>query len=281
MNINEQEFKKIVKESHTYADVCRKMGWKPQGGNYKYVKKYIKELELDISHFTHQATNICNRLKKDKEKNVEYYLTTNSYIKADNLKWKIFSSGIKKYQCEKCGNKYWNNSQICLQLHHINGDNTDNRIENLQILCPNCHSQTDNFCGANKAKTIKSKRYCRCCGKEIEKTQTGLCDECYGKLVENDRELELSHSKYKYTGVCEICGGEVKNKRNKICDNCARKQKRKVERPSKETLLALITSNTFTNIAKEYGVSRTSISKWCKYYGLPYKKKDIKTISNI
>ena len=50
--ISNEDFKRFVEESHTYADVCRKIGWKPQGGNYRYVKKYIKELELDTSHFT-------------------------------------------------------------------------------------------------------------------------------------------------------------------------------------------------------------------------------------
>lgn len=278
MDINESEFKRIVEESYTYADICRKIGWKPQGGNYKVVKKYIKELNLDTSHFTGYATNICNRLNRDKEKNVEDYLTTNSYIKADRLKWKLFSTGLKKYRCEKCGRTHWEGEQISLQLHHINGDNTDNRLENLQILCPNCHSQTDNYCGANKASINNSKRYCRCCGKEIEKTQTGLCNECYEMLVKSDEGIKLLHSKYGYTGLCEVCGCEVKDKRNKICDKCARERKRKVERPSKEELANLIKDRTFTSIANEYGVSRTSISKWCKYYDLPYRKKDIENL---
>ena len=53
-------------------------------------------------------------------------------------------------KCYKCGLTMWNDKPLKLQLHHINGDNRDNRIENLQLLCPNCHSQTDNFCKKNK-----------------------------------------------------------------------------------------------------------------------------------
>ena len=74
----------------------------------------------------------------------------------------------------------WNGNPLKLQLHHINGNHNDNRIENLQILCPNCHTQTDNFCGKNKnnntnvkflisrkIKEYATKNYCKICGKEI------------------------------------------------------------------------------------------------------------------
>lgn len=278
MKINESVFIKFVNESFTYADVCRKLGWKPDSGNYRVVKRYIKDLNLDISHFTRQATNICNRLNKNKEKNVEEYLTTDSHIKSDRLKWKLISSGLKQYKCEKCGSTHWNGGQINLQLHHINGNCTDNRLENLQILCPNCHSQTNNFCGANMTSDVRSKRYCRCCGKEIEKNQTSLCNDCYEKLVESNNGIELAHSKYRYISTCEICGGETKDKKSKLCDKCARKQTRKVERPSKEELAKLTRDRTFTSIANEYGVTRAAVSEWCKYYDLPYRKKDIKKL---
>ena len=55
-----------------------------------------------------------------------------------------------KYKCEKCGLSEWQGEPLICELHHINGDSTDNRIENLIILCPNCHSQTDNFRSKNR-----------------------------------------------------------------------------------------------------------------------------------
>ena len=273
--ISNEDFKRFVEESHTYADVCRKIGWKPQGGNYRYVKKYIKELELDTSHFTMKGR--INSGVKYNEKNVEDYLTTNSYVKADRLKWKLFSTGLKEYKCEKCGRTHWEGEQISLQLHHINGDNTDNRLENLQILCPNCHSQTDNYCGANnRHDDVSKKYYCRCCGKEMDKTQTGLCEECYEALVAGKLDVTrvLPYPRVRHYGVCMDCGKQIDNHSTR-CDECNKKLQRKVERPSKEELNELIRSKPFTTIAKDYGVSDKAIVKWCKYYGLPYRKKDI------
>lgn len=293
--IDFDEFRKYVEESHTYADVCRRLGWKPQGGNYRYVKKYIKELELDISHFTGKGSNICNRLGCSKEKSIEEYLTTDSYIKADRLKWKLFSLGLKTYKCEKCGVTHWNNKQMSLQLHHINGDNTDNRLENLQILCPNCHSQTDNYCGANIENVdVSKKHYCRMCGDEISKTPSGLCDKCYDKLCNgiiefgfvkhNNKETKtkiksLIQKRHSHkNGMCKICGEKTSSTHIDICNKCSKKLQRKVERPSKEELEILIKNKPFTIIGEQYGVSDNAVRKWCKYYNLPYKKKDIRNL---
>jgi len=274
-NISNDDFKKFVEESHTYADVCRKIGWKPQGGNYRYVKKYINELELDTSHFTMKGR--VNSGIKHNEKKIEEYLTTNSYVKADRLKWKLFSTGLKEYKCEKCGRTHWEGEQISLQLHHINGDNTDNRLENLQILCPNCHSQTDNYCGANnRHDDVNKKYYCRCCGKEIDKTQTGLCEECYEALVTGNLDVThmLPHPRVRHYSICADCGKQIDSHSTR-CDECSKKLQRKVERPSKEELSQLLQKSNFSAIGRTYGVSDNAVRKWCKYYDLPYRKKDI------
>jgi 5-methylcytosine-specific restriction endonuclease McrA len=67
-----------------------------------------------------------------------------------NLKNRLIAAGLKKEQCEKCGITDWLGRPLSMALHHVNGDGTDNRLENLQLLCPNCHSQTENFSGRNR-----------------------------------------------------------------------------------------------------------------------------------
>ena len=68
-----------------------------------------------------------------------------------HLNDRLLKEGIKEYKCECCGNTEWMGKPIMLELHHIDGDHNNNKLENLQMLCPNCHSITDNF----KSKKMK------------------------------------------------------------------------------------------------------------------------------
>ncbi len=67
-----------------------------------------------------------------------------------HLKRRLFRAGLKQARCERCGLDRWRGQVLGLCLHHVNGNGSDNRLENLEILCPNCHSQTENFAGRNR-----------------------------------------------------------------------------------------------------------------------------------
>lgn len=69
-----------------------------------------------------------------------------------HLKLRLLDAGLKERRCERCGLSEWRGKRLALELHHVNGDGLDNRLENLQLLCPNCHSQTDTWGGKNRGR---------------------------------------------------------------------------------------------------------------------------------
>jgi 5-methylcytosine-specific restriction endonuclease McrA len=69
-----------------------------------------------------------------------------------HLKARLLRSGIKAARCDECGIDQWRDLPLSLELHHVNGDGDDNRLQNLRLLCPNCHSQTDNWGGRAKGR---------------------------------------------------------------------------------------------------------------------------------
>jgi ribosomal protein S27AE len=69
-----------------------------------------------------------------------------------HLKNRLLKEGLKNARCERCGLTEWKGGPISLELHHVNGDPRDNRLEVLELLCPNCHAQTENFGIRNAAK---------------------------------------------------------------------------------------------------------------------------------
>ena len=133
-----------VKNCYSFSELCKRLGLKSHGSNPKTLKKKMEEFGIDYSHFTGQAWN------KNPENPVyirvySKTLDMNSSLSSAHVKDRLFKLGIKENKCEICGLSEWLGKPIKCELHHITGDPTDNRIENLQILCPNCHSQTDNF----------------------------------------------------------------------------------------------------------------------------------------
>lgn len=135
-NFSIEEIEKIIKESLSYSEVCRKLGYADKSGNITRIKNKINnEWKIDTSHFLSQSWN-KNNYNYDKFKKNTRLKRSSTF---DSL---IFIRGRK---CEQCGLEEWLEKPINLEVHHIDGNRSNNSLDNLQLLCPNCHSYTENF----------------------------------------------------------------------------------------------------------------------------------------
>lgn len=229
-NYDEQLIKKYIEESTTIADVLRKLNLDPRGRNYKIVNNVIKKFELDSSHFLGKS-----HCKNKKQKSISWteVLIENSLITLGaKRKKRMIKEGLLQPYCYICKMNSWLNKPISLQLDHINGINKDHRIENLRLLCPNCHSQTETFAGKNlkgrKRTKIHIKNICQC-GKE-KRFQSQLCIECFNA-----------------------------NKLDKLT---------KIIWPNNDDLINMINNSNMFQISKKLGVSSNAIKKRLKVRGL-------------
>lgn len=140
-----EQFSPIVETSKSYSDVARKMGLSTGHGNRKTIIRYISKYGLDISHF--DAGYERARKEANSRKGLEDILVEQSeYANMQSLKRKLFKFGLKTNICEECGqDEKWRGKRISLHLDHVNGNNKDNRLLNLRILCPNCHAATGTY----------------------------------------------------------------------------------------------------------------------------------------
>lgn len=142
---------KLVKESASVTEVCKKLGLKIAGGNNSHIKKIIKLHQVDTSHFLGQRWNV-GRTDLKRLDHTKILINDGQFRKGAMLKRAMVEVGIE-YMCSSCPiYATWNGQPLALQVDHIDGDNTNNDISNLRFLCPNCHSQTPTFAGKKNKK---------------------------------------------------------------------------------------------------------------------------------
>jgi hypothetical protein len=145
----------LVASSKSLAEVLGKLGVKTAGGNYRYLKSRIRALGLDTSHFTGQAwsrgltaetsTAIAEMGRKHEIPDAELFVENFRFcMSGPRIVKRLLRQGYP-YGCSICSISSWRGKPLTLHLDHINGINNDNRLENLRLLCPNCHQQTDTW----------------------------------------------------------------------------------------------------------------------------------------
>lgn len=177
--IPKDEFKDLFDLANSTGELLTLCGLSNKGGNYKTLKNRLVEEGHDITHLQSKG------YQKSKSKLVPHYsaalsevLVENSEYSRFHLKRRLIEEGYLSEICAECGvGNLWNDKPLVLALDHINGISNDNRIDNLRLLCPNCHSQTATFAGRRK----KNMKTCLDCGGVIKYSKTGLCRSCSAK----------------------------------------------------------------------------------------------------
>lgn len=162
----DKEFIDAVKSSEVLKEIYMKLNVKRS--DRMFIEKHAKRLSLDLSHI---KWGFGKRKLNNVKRPLSEILTINSsYYSTHHLKCRLLNEGLLAPYCDICKLSIWLGKLISLQLNHINGNRSDNRIENLQILCPNCHSQTANYAGKKNKGIIRArKNVCIDCGKFISK----------------------------------------------------------------------------------------------------------------
>lgn len=214
--------------------------------------------------------------------NVEFKKTEYPY-RGGVLKDRLIK--LRGHKCEDCGLTEWKNQSIPLEAHHIDGDRCNNTLENLLLLCPNCHTLTSNYGSKNnKHKEISDEELMIALQNSSSIRQAlfslGLSDAGANykrarNLIINNPAQNILIDNHEHIYICEDCGKYI-SKNAKYCPECAAKHSRIVERPTREELKQLIRSTPFTKIGTKFGVTDNAIRKWCKAENLPSKVSEIK-----
>lgn len=240
-----ENFSSVIAESFSYSEVCKKLGLKEGSSNNKTIKKYIELYQLDTTHFTGQRWN--KGISHDKKTSlipIEDILKKDTRYSSDALKKRLLKEGLKEDKCEICGDSE------CLELHHINGDHYDNRLENLQILCIKCHYKTPNYRGRGQKRkdTIdtlyvrKEKPLCTClnCGNQFYSDRSDkhrkFCNrQCYNEYLQKGYNVNTS----------------------------------KVIPITKDSILKVINGySDITNLGKHFSISKTAMRNYLDKFGL-------------
>lgn len=252
---NNEEFKEAVVNNTSLRQTLISLGLCAEGGgNYKLAKRLLKELNISTTHWLGKghlkgkAHNWNKRYPPD-----EIFVENSKYASVRGLKKLLLKEKKLETKCygENCSlTQSWLGKPLILHLDHINGNNIDNRIENLRFLCPNCHSQTPTYCGKNKKLRT-----------------TGIAPAL---LAEPGLEPGGSAVPPRPQKYCLDCQSPLKTSKGSRCITCFRKilarvpKKNKIIWPLNDELKERLKSTSYVRLGKELGVSDNAIRKHLK-----------------
>lgn len=149
-----------IRTSITRKETIEKLSRSPTTAQYRRLKRFESSYNIDVSHFTPNYSSArVNATVQNRQYSTSDIFCKNSPANSSTVKRRIKRESLIEFKCRDCGlTGMWNDKPLVLQLEHIDGDNTNQELINLCYLCPNCHSQTDTFCGRNVEYKTKSKQ---------------------------------------------------------------------------------------------------------------------------
>ena len=273
-NLTTEELQNIISESTSVSEVLRKLGKADRGVNHTLLVKYLKE-HPEINTETLVGRRIQRYSTKGiARKKLSEVLIKNGSGNSNSLKKRLIREGVKEERCEVCNNIEWMGEPIPLDLHHINGDHFDNRLENLIILCPNCHRLTDNHGNKNASIDLLFKQIAEQTAEDkmkllLEREEKRQREILENRYEHNRRYIRLTPVKEKVKKYCLQCGKEITGKGEKYCSNeCVHIALCKIY-PSKEELLEMSKQfKSMEEMGRHYNISGNGLKKWFNKYNI-------------
>lgn len=219
-----------IAKSDSIRAVLLHLGLRAAGGNHNVLKKACQEMGLELPRY---KPSIVNLRKANYIPNEQVFVENSSYSNRSGIKKRLYAMGIPE-KCNKCGvGNSWQGKPLSLTLEHINGIWNDNRLENLEILCPNCHSQTSTYAGRG------------------------------GHSRENSISFRPEPSLRVLANNCVDCQASIGGNSTR-CQSCSNIKRYNKNYPDIETLIELVTDGGFGRTSRMIGVADTALRKHMK-----------------